>query len=55
VPESWSLIPEIILVILTSTLLVKISSIRVAELSYTRVGLSKVEINEKLFRESKKS
>ena len=43
------------LVILTSTFLVKILSIKVAELLCTRVGLSIVGVNEKLCRESKNS
>ena len=43
------------LVILASTLLVKILSIKVAELLCTRIGLSLVGVNEKLCRESKNS
>ena len=55
--EKWSLISETILplLILASTLLAKILSIKVAELLCTRVGLSIVGVNEKLCRESKNS
>ena len=54
--EKRSLISETILplLILASTLLVKILSIKVAELLCTRVGLSIVGVNEKLCRESNK-
>ena len=48
--EKWSLISETILplVILASTLLVKILSINVAELLCTRIGLSIVGVNQNL-------
>ena len=55
--EKWSLISETILplVVLASTLLLKILPIQVAELLYTRVGLSIVGMNKNLCRESKNS
>ena len=55
--EKWSLISETILplMVLASTLLLKILPIKVAELLCTRVGLSIVGMNKKLCRESKNS
>ena len=55
--EKWSLISETILplVVLASTLLLKILPIKVAELLCTRVRLSIVGMNKNLCRESKNS